>query len=61
MVRDLRDRLARFGLQLHKKKTRFIEFGRFAARPRKARGDQRPETFAFLGFTCSGGTFDPRV
>ena len=48
---DLRDRLARFGLGLAPDKTRLIEFGRFAARDRRARGDGRPETFEFLGFT----------
>jgi group II intron reverse transcriptase/maturase len=47
----LRDRLACFGLLLHGKKTRFIEFGRFAASNRAARGMGRPESFDFLGFT----------
>jgi RNA-directed DNA polymerase len=36
---------------LHPDKTRLIEFGRFAARNRKARGVGKPETFDFLGFT----------
>jgi RNA-directed DNA polymerase len=48
---DLRDRLAKFGLELNAEKTRLIEFGRFAAERRKARGLGRPETFRFLGFT----------
>jgi RNA-directed DNA polymerase len=48
---DLRERFAHFGLGLAPDKTRLIEFGRFAARDRKARGDGRPETFEFLGFT----------
>jgi group II intron reverse transcriptase/maturase len=48
---DLRDRFARFGLNLHPDKTRLIEFGRFAAANRQARGDGKPETFRFLGFT----------
>jgi RNA-directed DNA polymerase len=48
---DLRDRFAKFGLELHPDKTRLIEFGRFAARNRKARGVGKPETFDFLGFT----------
>ena len=48
---ELRDRLARFGLELHVDKTRLIEFGRHAARRRKARGESKPETFDFLGFT----------
>jgi RNA-directed DNA polymerase len=44
-------RLQRFGLQLHPDKTRLVEFGRFAARDRKRRGESKPETFDFLGFT----------
>jgi hypothetical protein len=43
--------LAKFGLQLHEGKTRMIEFGRFAEANRRRRGEGRPETFAFLGFT----------
>jgi hypothetical protein len=48
---DLRVRLAKFGLELHPDKTRLIEFGRFAAANRAARGQGKPETFDFLGFT----------
>ena len=48
---DLRQRLAKFGLDLHPGKTRLIEFGRFAASNRARRGEGKPETFAFLGFT----------
>jgi len=48
---ELRQRLARFGLELHPDKTRLIEFGRHAARNRVARGQGKPETFDFLGFT----------
>jgi RNA-directed DNA polymerase len=44
-------RLQRFGLQLHPDKTRLLEFGRYAAERRKQRGEKRPETFDFLGFT----------
>ena len=47
----LRDRFAKFGLELHPDKTRLIEFGRHAARNRAARGEPKPETFDFLGFT----------
>ena len=42
---ELRERFARFGLELHPGKTRLIEFGRFAARDRAARGEGKPETF----------------
>lgn len=48
---ELRERFAKFGLELHPDKTRLIEFGRFAARERMRRGDGKPETFDFLGFT----------
>lgn len=48
---DLRERLAKFGLELHPDKTRLIEFGRHAARRRAVRGVGKPETFDFLGFT----------
>jgi retron-type reverse transcriptase len=34
----LRDRFAKFGLELHPDKTRLIEFGRYAAERRRARG-----------------------
>jgi RNA-directed DNA polymerase len=48
---ELGGRFARFGLELHPGKTRLIEFGRRAARDRAARGEGKPETFTFLGFT----------
>lgn len=48
---ELRQRLAKFGLELHPDKTRLVEFGRYAAERRRARGVGRPETFDFLGFT----------
>ncbi|MET3524648.1 group II intron reverse transcriptase/maturase [Mesorhizobium abyssinicae] len=51
MLLVLKARLAGFGLTLHEDKTRLIEFGRFAALSRQRRGERRPETFAFLGFT----------
>jgi RNA-directed DNA polymerase len=47
----LRERFAKFSLELHPAKTRLIEFGRHAARRRAARGEGKPETFTFLGFT----------
>jgi len=46
-----KERLAKFGLELHPDKTRLIEFGRYADRERKRRGEGKPETFNFLGFT----------
>ena len=50
-LRDLKERLGQFALDLHPDKTRLIEFGRFALVDRRARGERRPETFDFLGFT----------
>jgi RNA-directed DNA polymerase len=47
----LQARLAQFGLELHPEKTRRIEFGRFAEQSRNRRGEGKPETFDFLGFT----------
>jgi RNA-directed DNA polymerase len=48
---DLKERLAKFHLELHPEKTRLIEFGRFAASTCARRGRSKPETFSFLGFT----------
>jgi RNA-directed DNA polymerase len=50
-LEQLRGRLRKFGLELHPEKTRLIEFGRYAAERRKRRGEGKPETFNFLGFT----------
>lgn len=52
----MRTRFAMFGLELHPEKTRLIEFGRYAAERRARRGERRPETFTFLGFTHICGT-----
>jgi RNA-directed DNA polymerase len=48
---EMHARLQEFALSLHPEKTRLIEFGRFAAKDRNARGLGKPETFNFLGFT----------
>jgi RNA-directed DNA polymerase len=50
-LRELGERFGKFGLALHPDKTRLIEFGRFAAENRRKRGERKPETFTFLGFT----------
>jgi group II intron reverse transcriptase/maturase len=47
---ELRERFAKFGLELHPDKTRLIPFGRFAGK-----GGIKPPTFNFLGFTHSCG------
>ena len=50
-LEQLRERVRKFGLELHPDKTRLIEFGRYAAERRSKRGEGKPETFNFLGFT----------
>jgi RNA-directed DNA polymerase len=50
-LRALRERFAKFALELHPDKTRLLEFGRYAAEHRQQRGLGKPETFNFLGFT----------
>jgi len=59
---ELKERLRKFGLELHPEKTRLIEFGRYASEMRRKRGEGKPETFKFLGFThicgkTKGGKF----
>ena len=51
----LKHRMGYFGLQLEESKSRLIEFGRYAEGNRRRRGEGKPETFTFLGFThyCS--------
>lgn len=66
ILNDLKERLKEFGLKLSVEKTRIIEFGRFAEENRRRRGERKPETFDFLGFThyCSetvDGRFQVRV
>src|SRR6201982_2322380 len=48
---ELIERMRKFSLELHPEKTRLLEFGPFAAENRKKRGEGKPETFNFLGFT----------
>lgn len=52
---ELKERLGKFNLELSEEKTKTVEFGRYATRNRKTRGERKPETFDFLGFThyCS--------
>jgi len=48
---ELTERFRKFALELHPEKTRLLEFGPFADTNRKRRGEGKPETFNFLGFT----------
>ena len=47
----LQARLREHLLELHPDKTRLIEFGRYALERRSKRGEGKPQTFNFLGFT----------
>ena len=48
---ELTERFRKFALELHPEKTRLLEFGPFAVANRKRRGEGKPATFNFLGFT----------
>src|SRR5258705_6620797 len=43
--------MKKFNLELHPEKTRLLEFGPYAIDQREWRGEGKPETFNFLGFT----------
>jgi RNA-directed DNA polymerase len=49
-LRELKEHLREYGLELNEDKTRLIRFGRFAALNRAERGEGKPEAFTFLGF-----------
>jgi RNA-directed DNA polymerase len=48
---ELTERMKKFNLELHPEKTRLLEFGPYAIEQRQWRGEGKPETFNFLGFT----------
>src|ERR1700736_4329586 len=48
---ELTERMKKFNLELHPEKTRLLEFGPYAIDQRQWRGEGKPETFNFLGFT----------
>jgi len=52
---ELRERFAKFGLELHSDKTRLISFGRRADEEWRHGRGPKPDTFHFLGFTHSSG------
>jgi RNA-directed DNA polymerase len=49
-LKELKERLGKFHLEVEPSKTQLIEFGRFAGE-NAARKGKKPETFDFLGFT----------
>lgn len=49
--RLLKERLAKFELEIAENKSKIIMFGRFAEEDRAKKGMGKPETFDFLGFT----------
>lgn len=60
-LEDLKERLGKFGLQLHPEKTRLLRFGRKALRAPASPGKRESKSFDFLGFThCMGTTRDGR-
>ena len=66
ILEDVRERMQKFGLELSEEKTKIIEFGRYADENSKRRGNSKPDTFDFLGFThycskSSRGNFLMRV
>ena len=52
---SLKCRLKKFNLEIAEDKTKIIPFGRFAEKDAKQKGNSKPATFDFLGFThfCS--------
>ncbi len=48
---ELKQRLAKFGLEIAEEKSKVIAFGRFAGVNCKKKGLRKPDTFDFLGFT----------
>jgi len=48
---ELAERMKKFHLELHPEKTRLLQSGPFAIRNRHKRGEGKPATFNFLGFS----------
>lgn len=55
LLHAIKQRFAKFALSLNEQKTKLIEFGRFAGQNRAQRGQSKPDTFDFLGFTHACG------
>lgn len=50
-LKDIKERLAKFDLEVAEEKTKILMFGRYAKEMCRRLGLKRPETFDFLGFT----------
>jgi len=48
---EMQQRLKKYGMEIETSKSRLLEFGRYAKERRRKRGEGKPETFDFLGFT----------
>ena len=53
--KEMQQRLEKYGLEIETSKSRLLEFGRYAKERRRKRGEGKPETFDFLGFTFHCG------
>lgn len=55
ILKEIKERLKKFKLEISADKTSIIEFGKYAEQNSKNRGKRKPNTFNFLGFThyCS--------
>ena len=66
ILQEIKKRLKKFNLEVSAEKTRIVEFGKYAKENAKNRGNSKPDTFDFLGFThyvstSSRGNFLMRV
>ena len=51
ILKEIKERLSKFGLEVSSEKTRIIEFGRYAQQNSRNSGNKKAGTFDFLGFT----------
>lgn len=51
ILKEVKERLKKFNLEVSAEKTRIVEFGRFAKENARNRGKGKPGTFNFLGLT----------
>ena len=56
-LRELKEHLHEYGLELNEEKTRLMRFGGFARHNRAECGEEKPESFTFLGFQQTDGRY----